>query len=89
MQGREVSDEFLEYIINSGKTKLTADLLFEEFKLSGYYKKCVDSLTNDLESAVSNWDDEQWKVYIYNYAKLTLGIKSIFNGDKSLSKIIS
>lgn len=88
MQGKKATDEFLEYIIESGKTKLTAEMLFEEFKSTGYYQKCIDNMTEELRTAVGYWKDEHWRMYLYNYCKLQLGIKAAF-GNKEMSKIVS
>lgn len=87
MEGQKVSDQFLDYIIESGKTKLTADMLYDEFKSSGYYQKCIDNVSADLQEAVSYWTEEHWKFYIYNYVKLQLGIKAML-GEKELAKIV-
>lgn len=86
-QEQKVSDEFIEYLISSGKTKMNADMVFEDFKNLGYYQRCIDSVDNSMKAVLSRWNDEHWKIYIYNYAKLTIGIKAIT--DKSLAKIIA
>lgn len=79
---KKVSDEFLDYIVTSGKTKLTADELYSLFTENGYKDRCLN-----LHPDLSYWDDDRWKVYIYNYAKLIFGLKAM--KDKSYASYVS
>lgn len=79
---KKVSDEFLEYIVKSGKTKLTADQLFEEFVSGGFYARVKENMPENVQASTLYWDDNSWKIYIYNYAKLQFGIKTMFGKEK-------
>lgn len=84
---KKASDSFLDYIVASEKTGLTADMLFEEFKNSGYFQAMLDSIPVSAQMAVSFWGEPQWKAYIYNYAKLQFSIRA--KEDRKYSKIIA
>ena len=88
MQQKKFSEQFVDYLVESGKTKLTMDMVFEEFKASGFYKKCLDNIPPELEKVLGRWDDNRWSAYIYNFAKMKLGIRAAL-GEKELGKIIS
>lgn len=67
---QKITDEFADYIIKSNKTKMTMDDLFKEFVNTGYFQKCKENLPTHLTPILEHWDDNTWKMYIWNYVKL-------------------
>lgn len=74
---KKVSDEFVDYIANSGKTKLTSEQLFEEFVSGGFYERCKASIPAHVMAAIEHWDDNAWKMYIHNYCKMHFNVRAM------------
>ena len=85
---KKVSDEFLEHIVETGKQKLTQEQLWKEFVDGGYYERVKASMPEHVREATQLWDDNTWKLYIYNYAKIQFNIKVAF-GEVEYKKILN
>lgn len=70
MNARQITNEFAKYIIENNKTKLSMDELYKEFVDTGYFDKCKNALPEHLSPILEYWDDNSWKIYIWNYVKL-------------------
>lgn len=61
------------------------DEMFEEFVNTGYYDKCKSTLPDHLKPIFEHWDDNSWKIYIWNYVKICTNQRKASSGKNRTS----